>query len=105
MTVDLDPEGNELAALLDFTGNLSGKQVLEVGCGDGRMTWLYAHQAAHVVGIDPDADSIADARLNAPDDLAGRVKFHAASVEEYASTCRSLERPPRFDLAVLAWSL
>jgi hypothetical protein len=36
MSVRLDPEGLETVALFDFAGNLAGKGVLEVGCGDGR---------------------------------------------------------------------
>ena len=41
----IDPEGAELAALgklVDF----AGLHVLEVGCGDGRLTWRYADGAA-----------------------------------------------------------
>ena len=41
MSVLLDPEETEtrvLHELIDFTG----KDVLEIGCGDGRMTWRFA---------------------------------------------------------------
>ena len=31
----------------------AGKRVLEIGCGDGRFTFLYAHDAAYVLGVDP----------------------------------------------------
>ncbi|MEK6273767.1 MAG: class I SAM-dependent methyltransferase [Actinomycetota bacterium] len=93
-----DPEGAELralGALVDF----SGQRVLEIGCGDGRMTWLYAEQAADVVGIDVDEESIRDARAALPDQLADRVAFQVAEAE-------SLDVPPqRFDIAFLSWSL
>src|SRR5438094_200440 len=29
-----------------------------MGCGDGRFTFLYAHDAAYVLGIDPKRDEI-----------------------------------------------
>jgi ubiquinone/menaquinone biosynthesis C-methylase UbiE len=93
-----DPEGAEiraLGALIDF----SRQRVLEVGCGDGRLTQLYADQAAEVLGIDPDEESIRDARAALPDQLADRVEFRVADAE-------SLDVPrQRFDIAFLSWSL
>ena len=93
-----DPEGAErvaLAAVADF----DGRRVLEIGCGDGRMTWLYAEQAAEVLGIDVEEDSIRDARAALPARLADRVAFQVAEAE-------SLDVPPqRFDIAFLSWSL
>ena len=41
MTIRTDPENNETRALLDMA-NFGGQHVLEIGCGDGRVTWLYA---------------------------------------------------------------
>jgi hypothetical protein len=38
MTVRVDPEQNEIGALLDFV-NLDGRRVLEIGSGNGRLTW------------------------------------------------------------------
>jgi hypothetical protein len=32
--------------------------VFEVGCGDGRFTFLYADDTAYVLGVDPDRDEI-----------------------------------------------
>jgi ubiquinone/menaquinone biosynthesis C-methylase UbiE len=88
-------EARALAELADF----GGKRVLEVGCGDGRMTWLYAREAAEVLGIDPEGDSIAEARAALPAELADRVSFRVAEAE-------ALEVPrPRFDIAFLSWSL
>ena len=94
----MDAGGTErgaLAELADFTN----KRVLEVGCGDGRMTWLYAGDAADVVGIDTDADLIEQARAALPPELAQRVTFRVAEAQ-------ALEVPrPRFDIAFLSWSL
>jgi ubiquinone/menaquinone biosynthesis C-methylase UbiE len=88
-------EARALAELADFTG----KRVLEIGCGDGRMTWLYAGDAAEVLGVDPDADAIEEARAALPAELADRVSFRVAEAQ-------ALRVPrPRFDIAFLSWSL
>ncbi len=42
--------------------NVDGKRVLEIGCGDGRVTALYAANAKRVVAIDPDEELIRKAR-------------------------------------------
>lgn len=93
-----DSEGVEveaLAALADF----DGKRVLEIGCGDGRMTGLYAKQATEVLGVDTDEQSILEARAALPAHLADRVEFRVAEAQ-------SLNVPrPRFDIAFLSWSL
>jgi 2-polyprenyl-3-methyl-5-hydroxy-6-metoxy-1,4-benzoquinol methylase len=102
MPVRLDPENNEIRALLDFAGSLAGRDVVEVGCGDGRLTWRYADRAAHVVGIDPNPDKIARARSEIPLDLRGRIEFHALDLETFAA---GGEHTERFDLVILSWSL
>jgi ubiquinone/menaquinone biosynthesis C-methylase UbiE len=48
MPIRLDPEGNEPATLFDFAGSFTGQRVLEIGCGDGCLTWLYAGLACFV---------------------------------------------------------
>ena len=73
--------------------------VLEIGCGDGRLTWRYADRAAHVVAIDPKAEDIETALEDCPDDLRRKIEFRVARLEE-------LEIPiEKFDLALLSWSL
>jgi 2-polyprenyl-3-methyl-5-hydroxy-6-metoxy-1,4-benzoquinol methylase len=100
MAVVYDPEGNETAtlqAMVDF----KGLSVLEVGCGDGRLTWRYADQADHVTGIDPDGESIESARAHLPEKLKGRVRFAESTIEDFARSSRNR----RFDLAIFSWSL
>jgi ubiquinone/menaquinone biosynthesis C-methylase UbiE len=94
----IDHEENELAALRS-TGILDGARVLEVGCGDGRLTLGYAPLTRSVLGIDPDAEAIAKARETLPDELAGRVRFETGSAME-------LSQPPgSFDVCLLSHSL
>ena len=98
MTLVIDPHGVEpraLAELVDFTG----LRVLEVGCGDGRLTWTYAERAESVLALDTNDESIAAARAALPAHLAGRVRFEAKSVVDVE------ELPAAFDLVFFSWSL
>ena len=52
MTIRIDPEGDETEALFDLV-QLEDREVLEIGCGDGRLTTRYADRVAHVTAIDP----------------------------------------------------
>jgi 2-polyprenyl-3-methyl-5-hydroxy-6-metoxy-1,4-benzoquinol methylase len=74
--------------------------VLEIGCGDGRLTWRYAADAAHVTAIDPYERSIARARQNTPPALHGRVDFQHIPLEEFANANHA-----SYDVALLSWSL
>lgn len=107
MPVQLDPHGFETAALFDIAGDLTGLRLLEIGCGDGRLTQRYASWCAHVTAIDPDPARIALAQANLPPDLRGRVAFSAASLEDFhAARQRPAGAPAeQFDLALLSWSL
>lgn len=96
----IDPENNEPLALFE-SADFSNKHVLEIGCGDGRLTGRYADKAAHVTAIEPGADQIALAGENLPDHLQGRVDFHAATLEEFAAK----SAPSVFDLVILSYSL
>ena len=99
MTIRVDPENNETRALFDLA-DFSGQRVLEVGCGDGRLTWRYAGRAAHVTAIDPFAEGIEQARENLPDELRGRVEFQRIEFGDFAAS-----EPSSFDMAILSWSL
>ena len=100
MTIRSDPENNEVRALLNLV-DFSGKHVLEIGCGDGLLTWRYAEAAAHVTGIEPFEEAIGRANANRPDVLRGQVAFHHIDFEDFAAA-REAET---FDLAILSWSL
>ncbi len=98
MPVFPDPEDTETKALHDYA-DFSGKRVLEIGCGDGRLTWRYADRAAHIVAIDPKPEDIAAANEDCPDDLRHKIDFRALRLEELGIPAE------RFDLALLSWSL
>jgi cyclopropane fatty-acyl-phospholipid synthase-like methyltransferase len=92
-----DPEGAEARVLVE-TADFTGRRVLEIGCGDGRLTWLYAPRAESVLGVDPDEEQIALARSATPPELADRVRFEVGEAED-------LSRTAVFDVAFLSWSL
>jgi 2-polyprenyl-3-methyl-5-hydroxy-6-metoxy-1,4-benzoquinol methylase len=99
MTVRTDPEGNETQALFDLI-DLDDREVLEIGCGDGRLTWRYADRTAHVTAIDPFDDGIARAKER----LRGSklpIDFRAVEFLDFAAG----SQPDVFDVAILSWSL
>ena len=100
MTVRIDPEGNETDALFDLV-ELEGRQVLEIGCGDGRLTWRYADRAAHVTAIEPFEDAIARAHTRLSDAPNQRIEFRHVAFEDFAAASDA----DIFDVALLSWSL
>lgn len=98
MAVAQDPEGAEtqvIHGLIDF----SGTDVLEVGCGDGRLTLRYADRTRSVLALDPDASAIEQAHASLPEQLRHTVTFRVADIT-------SVDLPPAtFDMAVLSYSL
>ena len=57
----------ERTAVLDLAGALAGRDVLEVGCGDGTYALGAARAGARVTGIDRSAAVVEAARLRAAD--------------------------------------
>lgn len=97
MPLRIDPEENEIRALRRAT-NWRRKRVLEVGCGDGRLTLRLARLGAQVVAIDPDRGLISKARRQLPALLVDKVRFRVGRAEK-------LEFPSQsFDLVIFSWS-
>jgi ubiquinone/menaquinone biosynthesis C-methylase UbiE len=93
-----DPEGVEPAAIAAVV-DVTGKRVVEVDCGVGRLTSFAAARAACVYAFDPDADRVAKARAALARELRDRVRFATHGAE-------ALDVPRRrFDLALCGWSL
>lgn len=55
----------EQRLILDLMGELSGRRVLDVGCGDGNLVCATASRGADVTGIDPDPSMLDAARARA----------------------------------------
>lgn len=98
MTLQKDPEGFEqktLHKLVDF----KNKHVLEIGCGEGRLTFKYAAASSLTIGFDPDHDALRIARADSPHAMQKLVHFAGASASNIPFSKET------FDIAILAWSL
>jgi len=95
----LDPEGYETAALHQLLPDLRARRVLEVGCGDGRLTRRYAGRAGSVLAIDPDPTAIATFSDRIPSALRRHVNMRAGTIVTLGEPDRS------FDVVLFAWSL
>ena len=98
MTEIVDPEGAHIAALRRLA-DFNGQRVLELGCGDGRLTLGIARDAASVFAFDPDAEAVERARRSLPAELAERVTYQVASAKQIELELHS------YDLTVFSWSL
>jgi len=83
----------ELNKLDEFV-NLDGKHILEVGCGDGRLTAFLAQKADKVTAIDPEKNQIKAAKAAVPG-----VDFQIGYGEALAFPDES------FDLVFFSYSL
>jgi 2-polyprenyl-6-hydroxyphenyl methylase / 3-demethylubiquinone-9 3-methyltransferase len=93
-----DPDHNEIKFLHKFV-DLNEKRVLEIGCGEGRLTWQYANETRFTLGLDLDRDALRVARVDSSLELADIVHLACAD---------SIHLPfakEKFDIAILAWSL
>jgi 16S rRNA A1518/A1519 N6-dimethyltransferase RsmA/KsgA/DIM1 with predicted DNA glycosylase/AP lyase activity len=94
MAIREDPERHEVRALAALVPSFAGLHVVEIGCGDGRLTRRYAAPAASVLAIDPDNKAIAA--------LPGRLK----NVEARAVPIEALSLPPQSaDVVLFSWAL
>jgi ubiquinone/menaquinone biosynthesis C-methylase UbiE len=98
MTIQKDSERNETKYLHKFA-DFAGKRVLEIGCGEGRLTWQYAKETRLILGIDLDPNALRVATIDRPSDLESKVYFSEAMTEQLPFSKET------FDIAILAWSL
>lgn len=70
----------ERRLMLELIGSVSGKRVLEVGCGDGALAVELARQGARVTGIDASDRMIEAARVHAQE-ASVTVGFHVGPAE------------------------
>lgn len=85
-------------SLIERHAKLAGRDVLEVGCGNGRLTLEYGGRARRVVALEPNRTML---RL-------ARARARAAGLR----TIRFLARPAQtgirggpFDVVIFSWSL
>jgi len=98
MTVRIDPARNEVRALRQAAA-LRGARVLEIGCGDGRLTRRLVGLGASVLAVDPDASSIARAQRSFPQTMKRHARFRVGSATSLPA------RDSSFDVVVFSWAL
>lgn len=94
MATEIDQAGMMPRAILG-AAEFREARVLEIGAGDGRLTFQYAADAGHVVGIDTKEAEIRTARRFA----RGNVQFLCASATALPF------RAGQFGIVLLASSL
>jgi len=98
MPAIIDPDGVEIVTIKELV-DLRDLRIVEIGCGDGRLTFECGREAASMVAVDSDEDAIRKARAETPNALRRRIRFEVADAAQ-------LELPKgEFDLALFSWSL
>ena len=98
MSLQKDSDHSEIKFLRKFV-DFKDKRILEIGCGEGRLTWQYAREAHPIVAVDLDHNSLRVAKVDRPSDLENKI-YLACANSEYLPFSKE-----KFDIAILAWSL
>jgi protein-L-isoaspartate O-methyltransferase len=92
------PDPRREVALIERYAPLTGRDVLEVGCGNGRLTLAYAGRARRVVALEPSRVLLARARAR----LRAQGLRHVRLLARPAQT--GIRGGP-FDVVIFSWSL
>jgi len=98
MAITIDPQEREVRAFRRLTP-WRGDRVLEIGCGEGRLTRRLARLGARVVAIDPDAARVRDGRRSLTRSDARRIEYRVGQAERLPYRARE------FDSVVFSWAL
>jgi ubiquinone/menaquinone biosynthesis C-methylase UbiE len=98
MATEVDPAGVEPRAILQ-AADFRNTHVLEVGAGDGRLTFRYAEEPRSVVGIDTKELDIRSAAKVPRAELRGHAQFLCASATALPFSAE------KFEIVLLASSL
>jgi 2-polyprenyl-3-methyl-5-hydroxy-6-metoxy-1,4-benzoquinol methylase len=98
MHPDVDPEQNEVRALLE-AALWTDRDVLEIGCGDGRLARRVAGLGAAVTAIDPDAERVSSAVVKALESPDQRARYAIGDGQRLPFSGET------FDIVIFGWSL
>ena len=99
MTLVMDPARAEIEALKQIT-DWRGKRVLEVGCGNGRLTLrLAGFNPEKIIAFDPDSKLIRTARKNLPEKFNEKIEYRVGNAEHVK------QKEDQFDIVIFSWVL
>ncbi len=98
MAITIDPQERELRAM-ERVARWRGRRVLEIGCGDGRLTLRLVRLGARIRALDPDRKRVRAARAALPRRYARRIEYRVGKAERLPYRARE------FDCVVFAWAL
>src|SRR5262249_4664994 len=98
MATEIDPAGVMPGAILNAT-DFQNASVLEVGAGEGRLTFQYAAETRRVVGIDTKEPDIRAALQSVGVERLGNTQFFCASATALPFSAE------QFEVVLLASSL
>jgi ubiquinone/menaquinone biosynthesis C-methylase UbiE len=93
-----DPENFEIEHLEQIFPDINSR-ILDIGCGDGRLTRFFAQNASCVVGTDIEPEKLVIASKSLTEPIPGNVNFTAAEAELMPFADGT------FNLAIFSWSL
>lgn len=99
MALRIDPAKVEIRMLKQAV-DWEGKHVLEVGCGEGRLTQrILSLGVRRIMALDTNAERISKAKRNLPEPLKRLVTFRTLQAEEikYPSST--------YDIVLFSWVL
>lgn len=99
VTVTRHPRSGREVAAWGGARRFRGKDVLDIGTGDGRIAFDLARHARRVVAVDPQEGAVAQARARCEAVGLRNVEFRVGDAARL-----DLGRA-RFDIAIFTWSL
>jgi len=98
MSLQVDPEQYEIRELKN-AASWAERDVLEIGCGDGRLARRLASLEASVTAIDTDDQLVKSALVYFPGSPNQRIRYSIGDGEQLPFSAKA------FDIVIFGWSL
>jgi ubiquinone/menaquinone biosynthesis C-methylase UbiE len=98
MPLHVDPDQNEIRELKS-AALWTARDVLEIGCGDGRLARRVAGLGASVTAIDPDVELVRSARVDSLEFPDQRARYFVGDGQQLPFSSET------FDVVLFGWSL